>query len=1776
MAEKNLLGGEPFLKQHKFHNRWRKVVTAMASVVVFCTTYALILPAITMEKTCPLPEHTHGDSCYETQQVQTLACQVQPHTHTAGCYDEGGQIVCGYEDFFVHVHSESCYGPDSQLLCPLPQVREHTHTEDCDTLRPHTHGPECYTKEKVALVCQQEETPGHAHGDACSGTVQQLICTQEETGGHTHGEECLDADGNIVCGLEEAPAHTHGSECYETTLLECPLEETEGHTHTDACWEWSEKLTCEFPEQERVLTCQRREVTLHTHGDSCYDGGTLVCGKREVLSHNHGEDCFQPGEIQVLICTQQEHTHDETCTPAADTLEIPTGDGAQPVVEGTTSSTEEPTEGTGEPLTLKPTSAVLSYKLKDGTNWITITDSTTNIPGDASFRLQVGFTVKTSDLKKADYRMDYTLPDLFLKVNATEAILDRNNATVGTMSVADKVVQLKFNEDWTGLTEDSISGYFYVEAQADLAQIPEGGTTQITVGNTTIKINFDGDLIAKYGEVTLDKAMGKLEENVLDEASGIYYDYITYTLKVTAGPYGCPTVTVVDSFTAGSQYVDAYIVEKWPDGTSGTMENNVLTWKLGDMEANTTKTLTYKVRLKPDYLGVRPKDALTNEASVFSKEYKRTSDSTTFKPSGGFNLSKRVAEFQPDETGGGTITYTVWLKAYDSNNYTMENAAIRDSLDGTVSGGNKTDAELLPYLSYEKNSFQLYKNGWENIQISYDENGNPNHSGLEQVECKIPQIAEDGHSFTLIVGDLAPGEHRTLTYKVRISPEAFAKTNQNFNISNRAAGVTDPNRTEGGNENIQWYNWGKEITAKKWARKLLGDKVETEQTVWMDETNAFTVPAGSYKYQVVVNEAGDWDVSSANMKDDLHSANMNYVGYVRVDAYEITARSNVTSGDDEAVKKLEELKPSQTVWVPIDGKNSFEFTPEGIGMTKGSYAYLLTYYAQPVNTGEFTSVIVANQFDLTGTVGINGQTYTLGGIQVSASVTLEGNNYFSAQKRFWYYDAQINAPNQSHGTMYWVLQLDGNLIPGQTMLLDSIAEGPHVVGTVERAFFADSNAQFVGGEAPTAPEGEPFTNYTSQKTDSSLEVTLNEDVSLGEGKSLYFVVSTYPQSVPEQIGTNQKYKNALSTKDPGENKEWVSASGDETYLAGGEAIYKEMSEAFKVIAGETDATTEIQWLSGDSETVLQNDYLREAGSGYYVAWMVKINHGATLSGRYRVTEHIPQGMEVVYIQRYSTGGRSETPVFVECSDLTDWKRVDQEFTFQDGNPTPAIYYVKDQTVIWDIDGLEANPAEPQSRFADFLVVCKITDSNLLLSGESKTYTNTVSISNPAGKELGTGSADVTLSAPNLKKTGTYDEKVNGGRYPFQIVLNELGTDLVPGAETIKLIDEMCEVLILDPSSIKVVNTKTQESVEFTAAISGQILTLTLPDDQPLTITYEATINAAPGQEIKIENNAHWEGYTTAPGGAVSVSGFSYKVGALVGASTNPELTIVKVDQYNASEKLSGATFTLTEMVLEDGQLVEKSEGLKLEGTTNADGTIVFGKDEYKLQCNVPYCLVETKAPSGYVRDDTPHYVVFAKAENEIYPEILEAYKKAGAHVHYSGDFRYTYTAYNHKGEIVVEKKFQNADGSPLEKIDGTYTFGLYEKGSDKLLQKATVRWANGVIYPSDGKAHFTNVELGKTYVVYELDDSEKPITSGSGTVDGVPFLVSYPEGELTVTAKDHTANTWVTNRLNYAELPSTGGPGRLPYTLGGLLLLAVGLTLLYNQRKRRREGHPTF
>lgn len=327
-----LRDAEKYTRVHKRKRFRHRVVTVLASVVVFCTTYALILPAITLEKRCDIPEHTHTDACYAqvtSVEKRVPVCGAQTleiHRHTADCYDGSGNPTCGYADFVVHRHDSGCYDEKGNLWCPLPEIAAHRHTADCYAL-PEENGQDV-----------------HTHTDSCYALTRgNLVC-----GEHVHTDACYTETTVLVCGLEESEEHQHDQSCYETSReLTCGVESD--HTHTDDCYEWERVLSCDLPtdptdsaeDAQPVLVCAKPEIVLHRHTSDCFDaGGNLICGQVQVLEHQHSDACFEtvaePVDTGTLTCTdtapehrhtarcygtwklvcgKEEHTHSQACTP---------------------------------------------------------------------------------------------------------------------------------------------------------------------------------------------------------------------------------------------------------------------------------------------------------------------------------------------------------------------------------------------------------------------------------------------------------------------------------------------------------------------------------------------------------------------------------------------------------------------------------------------------------------------------------------------------------------------------------------------------------------------------------------------------------------------------------------------------------------------------------------------------------------------------------------------------------------------------------------------------------------------------------------------------------------------------------------------------------------------------------------------------------------------------------------------------------------------------------------------------------------------------------------------------------------------------------------------------------------------------------------------------------------------------------------------------------------------------------------------------------------------
>ncbi len=173
---------------------WKRIVFVLGCVVVFCTTYALILPAITMEVPtyCGFEEHIHTDECYKQITSENIITPIPVesnpiiHHHTEACFDELGNLICGEADFVVHTHDENCYDEDGLLWCPLPEISMHIHDEFCN-------------------IPQDVENEFHIHTDECYETIKTLICGFDTPETDISGGDIIEGiAGEITANADES------------------------------------------------------------------------------------------------------------------------------------------------------------------------------------------------------------------------------------------------------------------------------------------------------------------------------------------------------------------------------------------------------------------------------------------------------------------------------------------------------------------------------------------------------------------------------------------------------------------------------------------------------------------------------------------------------------------------------------------------------------------------------------------------------------------------------------------------------------------------------------------------------------------------------------------------------------------------------------------------------------------------------------------------------------------------------------------------------------------------------------------------------------------------------------------------------------------------------------------------------------------------------------------------------------------------------------------------------------------------------------------------------------------------------------------------------------------------------------------------------------------------------------------------------------------------------------------------------------------------------------
>lgn len=462
----------------------------------------------------------------------------------------------------------------------------------------------------------------------------------------------------------------------------------------------------------------------------------------------------------------------------------------------------------------------LSYQ--NGNDWVTIaqSDTTTTVSMYTKLQLKVYFGgVSAQTLLNNGGVMYLDVPALLTNPTVTSGIVtDSTGTQAGTITVSGQRITLqidttylqnKLNTEGTDYTLEN--GSLTFTATPDPEIVRKNYTQTIKVGPLDVTIRFDPDSDAQSGTLTLAKSSPVYTTDSAGNA------YLSFTLTVTAGDALMPSVTVVDQFTANASDVDSYVgvteeaftldstastakpyetVDKGASTSHGSVKLSAaktdtnpgtMLWTIGDMAAGEVRTLHYMVKLSSDYVGTASASSgvITNTATPYSKTYAHNAATSNFTPNTGATVTKTAGTPKENADNTLTIPYTIVVTADKNNTWILKNLKISDDLgtqNTTIARSTLWDA-ITATDSMKNLGFSDFKmsDGKTTVSVSARTSG-------DTAPYYVIKGQNENPGFNFYLGDLAPGETRTITVNLTMKPVFSSSA---ITLGNRASVYTN-------------------------------------------------------------------------------------------------------------------------------------------------------------------------------------------------------------------------------------------------------------------------------------------------------------------------------------------------------------------------------------------------------------------------------------------------------------------------------------------------------------------------------------------------------------------------------------------------------------------------------------------------------------------------------------------------------------------------------------------------------------------------------------------------------------------------------------------------------------------------------------------------------------------------------------------------------------------------------------------------------------------------
>lgn len=1683
-------------------------------------------------------------------------CGYEEHQHTAACYEK--VLTCGYEEGEPETpvtSSDSSADPVSAYSAEEPE--EPVQTEPETIWVPHEHTDACYEEHRV-LTCYQEE---HEHTDDCFDEYGALICGEFE---HIHDDSCYTTEYELVCGLDEGELVEEPNPAYQEMpasrpVVDLPTEPAETtpdepvlHHHTDACY--TEELVCTIPEHHHTVECL---------ADTQADVETAEewqAAANVALNGNWAEDLLTVAKSQLDY--QQSDKNFKLDVEDQQVLRGYSRYGAwygNPYGAWDVMFLSYCLHFAGVPQTVVPQRAGVMALHSDlrGSQWLTDADGSTARPGDIVIyntltTEQVAVDESSYGIALLDLDED---PDTAAQLTASEPQVDTRTVTTETVGVVSAV-------DPDAGTLTVISG----NVDGKVAEVPAA------MSDVTSVISVTGAYAAETTAAAPEDPAGSQEE--LDGSYALLEDEGAFGATVDwvgdADPYGIALLAAGDDHDLKTWITDVNY-EKTTDGKtwtsigagsvtvdSGTRVRVNLKYTVNaGVLTPTHNTLTYQL---PE--GLPMPDVTTgnivDESDKDEAGNAKVVGSFTVDTDGKVTLTFTDEKFiGTDEKGG--LTFTGTFKAA----VTASADNFEDKKEFTFKGGctltiepKKADIKISKGSSDRDSAFDNHPENGTFInhymvtvgttsgtkeQVFLTDTLNTNRNGENRSDyLKGGQYLES--SFELYKVDASGAKTKIMPVPV------YQWTTDSHGYPQVILGPLDP--LEIGEKYIWYYDVQRDYadfdkmpngvaiinnTAKAEAGRNVKDEADawyTCKTSRIEKKGEYDPKTGRIQWTITVKVPhsflGPYLLQGCKITDDLPDG-VKIVGDVKVGNDTISAEEFQQNGYTIPAEYGEtELKITFETTTPIGGGS---VTNKAQILTKSNHTFEAS---DTVNIGK-------GDWSLSKSIATRGETPTW---NLSAT-----NKAGEAEFTLWDVldDAENDQGETKEDTHYAIAkELDDAIKANLTLtMLDNTkltyAEAVAAGNTIKMTYYAQKN----GTEEVDA------NNSSTRVRSFSIHVKAGDDQNPVRSISVNGI-PTHEERDDVPTGEVWTYKNTIHI-------DGVSGKASDT------DTYRSYKKFEKGVAA-TSSGNETGYLTGSNSFELSDL------SGNNLHYQLVLQTSADDRDKITVTDTLPEnvGFKVDNVKIALDEGD-----FVKISDKNvDW--------------ATAEYDETTRRLTIKISNYNQSGQEEHRIRIQYKVSVSDDPSWKNPSVGKLIYTNTATW----GELTETTTTTVTRDVEQVKKTGWQDPG-NDRKLHYQVVINPAHEDLSAGqtrAEKIELWDNISTtngaIATGDINSVKLYYYAYDETegvilgqevdrdlYRILEADKGGWLHMQIPNMAALILVYDCNVkDGSAAASYQVSNTV-----TLSNGSKSSDSGITYQVNADATATT-AQFVLRKKNSYSG-ESLKGAEFTISQYDTVSGRFVPWTGNGTGTLTTDKNGqaslAVLDSKTASCLHPDVLYKLVETKAPTDYQLDDTPHYLLFrnnARAENE-----QQAFAKA------TGQADGTTT-------LTVDGETVNLNSNVQVGSDAGTTTAEYSNVYSNL----TVRkfWLD-----ADTRQPVEPAVDSIRIKVWQYTDNDKDRTlfaeadltapawtwSESGTdlplkdpVSGKAYHYLVEEvttGNWNVYINNNGVQTGNITVQNYVytgyELPSTGGMGTAPFgVLGGALAAAAALLLV---RKRKQD-----